>query len=388
MTRLFLVIIMLLFSGNLMAETTQENNSNFKSFTAKITGSKVRLRAGADLDSSVVSQLNKNDLVLVVQNAGDFWAIKPLPNTKSYVFRSYIIEDVIEADRVNVRLEPNLDAPIIGQLKNKDKIHGNVCAENNKWLEITPPADVCFYISKEYLTYAGDSNLYTKMQFKKSEVEKLLNSAYFITQLECKKPYDEMAPQDAIEQFDLIIKDYSEFPQYVQQAKEGLALLQDNYLQKKIAYLEAKANISQNEKDKLLYAVEKAKTFEEQDQTLQQNSHKKITTKMKFWETVEEALYATWTTFHPEKKLGDFYKEQEINAIAIVGIIEGYTQGIKNKPGDYIVKLADPTKKAFIYSTKVNLDDYVGKKVSLKVSPRPNNNFAYPAYFVNQVEIQ
>ncbi|NGX33752.1 MAG: hypothetical protein K1060chlam1_00093 [Candidatus Anoxychlamydiales bacterium] len=389
MLRLLFTINLMLFSINAMAE----NNNNqiqqrFKTFTAKITGSKVRLRSGADLDSHIITQLSKNELVLVKEDAGDFWGIKPLSNAKAYVFRSYVIDNVVEADRVNIRLEPNLDSSIIGQLKNKDKIEAKICSENNKWLEIAMPDDVYFYVAKEYLTYAGDSSFYTKMQSRKSEVEKILNSAYFITQTELKKPYDEMQPHEAIDSFDLIIKEYSEFPQHVQQAKEGLALLQDNYLQKKIAYLEAKANISHMEKDELLKAVEKANTYDEELQVANQNSNKNITGKMKFWGTVEDALYATWTTFHPEKRLNDFYKEQEINAVAIAGVIESFSQGVKNKPGDYIVKLQDPTKKAFLYSTKVNLDDFVGKKVNLKVSPRPNNNFAYPAYFVNQIEVQ
>jgi len=379
----------MLFSISLIAENNNSKvQEQFKSFTAKITGSKVRIRSGADLDSHIITQLSKNDLVLVKEDAGDFWGIAPLSNAKAYVFRSYIIDNVVEADRVNIRLEPNLDSPIIGQLKNKAVVDGKICSENNKWLEIAAPSNVCFYVAKEYLTYAGDASFYTKMQSRKSEVEKLLNSAYFITQAECKKPYDEMLPHEAIDSFDLIIKEYSDFPQHVQQAKEGLALLQDNYLQKKIAYLEAKANISNMEKDELLKAVEKANTYDTDKEVANQNPNKNLTNKMKFWQTVEDALYATWTTFHPEKKINDFYKEQEINAIAIAGVIESFSQGVKNKPGDFIVKLQDPTKKAFLYSTKVNLDEFVGKKVTLKVSPRPNNNFAYPAFFVNQVEVQ
>jgi len=390
MLRLLLTINFLLFSVSIFAE----NNNNkliqkqiFKPFTAKVTGSKVRIRSGADLESSIITQLSKNDLVLVKEDAQDFWGIKPLSNSKAYVFRSYVIDNIVEADRVNIRLEPNLDAPIIGQLRNKDKVEGKICSSNNKWLEIDVPEDVCFYIAKEYLTYAGDSTFYTKMQFRKKTVEKLLNDAYFITQAECKKPYDEMQPHEAIDDFDLIIKEYSDFPQHVQQAKEGLALLQDNYLQKKIAYLEAKANISNMEKDELLKAVEKASSSEEVE-FVNNRPISNITDKMKFWQTVEDALFATWTTFHPEKKMNDFYKEQEINSIAIAGVVESFSQGIKNKPGDFIVKLQDPTKKAFLYSTKVNLDEFVGKKVTLIVSPRPNNNFAYPAYFVNQIEVQ
>jgi len=41
---------------------------------------------------------------------------------------------------------------------------------------------------------------------------------------------------------------------------------------------------------------------------------------------------------------------------------------------------------AYLYSTQVNLEDFVGKRVTLLVSPRPNNNFAFPAYYVFEVE--
>jgi uncharacterized protein YgiM (DUF1202 family) len=393
MLRLLFVINILFFSTKLFADPNQINKENspteiiqpFKSFTGKITGNKVRIRTSPDLDSHVIYQLNKNELVLVTNDAKDFWGIKPSSNVKAYVFRNYIIDNVVEADKVNIRLQPTMDSPIIGQLKNKEKIQGNIYSQNNKWLELSLPDNINFYISKEYITNVGDADYYAKMQNRKTDVEKLVNSAYFITQSECKKPYDEMLPQEAIDQFDLIIKEYSDFPQHVQQAKEGLALLQDNYLQKKIAYLEAKANISDLEKDELSKAVEKAKQYE--PEVTNKCCSIILSDKMKFWEPIENSLYSTWTTFHPEKKIKDFYKEQEINATTIAGVVEGYSQNIKNKPGDYLVKLED-SSKAYLYSTKIDLNDYVGKKVKLQVSPRPNNNFAYPAYFVNSIEIQ
>jgi len=236
---------MLLFSVNLNAESNSTKTEKiFKPFTGKLTGNKVRVRLNPDLDAHIITSLNKNDIVLVVKDEKDFWAIKPFSHLKAYIFRSYVIDNLVEADRVNVRLEPNLDSPVIGQLHNKDKVKGEICSHNNKWLEIPFPNNIHFYIAKEYITYAGNADYYTTYQTRKKEVNNLLNSAYFITQAECKKPFDEMAPQEAISQFDTIIKNYSDFPQYVEQAKEGLSLLQDNYLQKKLAYLEAKANMS------------------------------------------------------------------------------------------------------------------------------------------------
>jgi hypothetical protein len=41
---------------------------------------------------------------------------------------------------------------------------------------------------------------------------------------------------------------------------------------------------------------------------------------------------------------------------------------------------------AYLYSTQVNLNTLLGKQVNLQVSPRYNNNFAFPAYFVLGVE--
>ena len=41
---------------------------------------------------------------------------------------------------------------------------------------------------------------------------------------------------------------------------------------------------------------------------------------------------------------------------------------------------------AYLYSTTQNLHSLVGKKVRIIASPRNNNNFAFPAYYVLSVE--
>ncbi|NGX56833.1 MAG: hypothetical protein K1060chlam5_01079 [Candidatus Anoxychlamydiales bacterium] len=361
------------------------NPSSFHSFTGKITGNKVRVRTSADLDGKVVKQLNKNELVFVKKEANDFYAIKPFSTSKAYVYKNLIVDGVVDGNLVNIRFSPDLDSPVLGQLKKGDRVLGDVCEQNSKWYEIQIPDHISFYIAKEYITYAGDEKYYAQIEKKKSEVETLLNSAYFITQTEIKKPYDEMRPDQAIDQFDAIIKGYSDFPEHVKQAKEGLVLLQDNYLQKKIAYLEAKASISEMEKEELLLSIEKSNSPKIKRPVYTSiKSNKNLPEKLKFYQPLEESLYLTWTTFHPDKSIDDFYLEQEIDANTISGVIESYSHPIKNKPGNFIV--SNGSKKAYLYSTKLDLDKYVGKKIKLKVSPRPNNNFAYPAYFVNSIE--
>ena len=47
-----------------------------------------------------------------------------------------------------------------------------------------------------------------------------------------------------------------------------------------------------------------------------------------------------------------------------------------NKPGSYIVRDRDLTR-AYLYSTMVDLHSVVGQYVTLVVSDRPNNDFAF-----------
>lgn len=384
-----LFILPFIFGPNLFAE-----EHSFTPFTGKVIADKVRMRTSPDLDSHILNQINKDTLLLVVGEKNDFYAIKPPSETKMYVFRSYLIDNVVEANQVNVRLKPDLSSPVLGQLKNKQRVDGAVYQKDNKWLEISPPESVCFYVAKDYITKAGDSTYYGLMQERKEEVSKILNSAFFLTQAECKKPFDEMEPKKAIAQFEAVISGYSDFPEYVQQAKEGLALLQDNYLQKKIVYLESKANIAPEEKEEIFKEVASLKSSQAQkkseplSESASLNSpfdEKKLSNGMKEWITIEKDIFSTWSSFHPEKNVEDFYSEQKANAITIKGTIECYDQNVKNKPGNFILK-GENIPVAYLYSIQVDLSKFVGKEVSVTVTPRSNNNFAFPAYFVNSVE--
>lgn len=384
---------MCLFSHPAYSEpnaSAKEEIKKFEAFTGKIIGNKVRLRSAPDLDSSIIIQeMQKNDLLLVVDEHSDFWAVSPPESNKAYVFRSYILDNTVEAERVNVRLTPDTDSPILTQLHSGDKIEGKICEENHKWLEIPMPHKVRFYVAKEYVSKAGDQNYLAKMKERKVEVDNLLNSAYFLTEQECKKPFNAMHPQDAIIQFETIITSYTEFPEHVSQAKDGLALLQDNYLQKKIAYLEEKEQITQEQKEKLLSELPKLnKTSQKEEKSSVYSQMKaQFSTASEKWLQKEKELFESWNSYHSDKTLSDFYQEQEVNAISINGLLEPYSKEVNDKPGDHLLKDPDTHQPvAFVYSTKVDLDKYIGKQVTMVVCPRPNNNFAFPAYYVTEIK--
>ncbi len=399
MYRLFLFCIV---SAALCANITADVKSSlkapenqqilpFRSFTGKIVGNKVRLRTKPDFDGHIVRQLQKNDLILVVGEEADFWTVEAPKNTKAYVFRSYVIDNTIEASKVNIRLEPNIEAPIIGQLLSGEKVQGEVCLHNNKWMEIAPPKTVHFFVSKEFVSAAGPAELFAKMEKKKAEASFLLNHSYSLAEEECKKPFEEMDPKPAIAEFEKILQNYSEFEEEIVQAKEGLAALEDNYIKKKVAFLEGKRDDSTVVEVAFPKLAGGSMTMPiKQDPNIWQkrnyfHKNKNASAKMKYWQAIEEGLYSSWSSFHSEKKPDEFYLEQKVNAHTLKGAIESYDTVLKNKPGDYILK-DNNSAIAFLYSTHIDLDNWVGKKVQLIVSPRPNNHFAFPAYFVLEVQ--
>lgn len=363
-------------SSNTPPPPTATQTASFKPFTGKVLGYKVRLRTKPDLESYILCQLNKNDLLMIVGEENDFWIAKPPKNTKAYVFRSYVIDQVIEANRVNVRINPNTEAPIIGQLQKGDRIDGTISSIDSKWLEITPPDNAGFYIAKEFIGYAGTYDYLEVMEKKKEEVNELLNTAYLMTEAECKKPFDQMAPEKAISLFEQIIEKYPEFDDCIVQSKEGLALLQDSYLQKKLTYLEEKADLSQD----------KAASPSFPKYVPPRKSEKEpIAEKLKGWGESENVLYQRWSTFHPAKSMDDFYKEQKVNSIVLKGTIKPFDQQIKNKPGNFILE-TNQGPVGYLYSTQIDLEKWNGKEVSIVASPRSNNHFAFPAYYVFEVK--
>lgn len=364
---------------------------DYSAFTGKLLANKVRVRAKADLESPIIRQMNKNELLLVVGEQGDFYAVEPMKETKAYIFRSYVLDNIVEANRVNVRLEPHVDAPIIGQLQAGDVVAGTICSINHKWLEITPPKGVRFYVAKEFISKAGGPEFLANMQKRKEQMDELLSSAYLHAEEECKKEYEEMAPQHAIEQFQKILRSFADFPDAVMQAKEGLALLKETYLNKKIAYLEAKAELPPSAKEDLLakHKAENSELFASDTVKVDPSLWSRRSQKgenLGFWDTLEESLYLSWSAFHTGKSFNDYYAEQRANSSVLTGVVERYTYEVRNKPGDFILRGADDTPVAYLYSTKIDLDSFAGKSVTLLASPRPNNHFAFPAYYVFSVE--
>ena len=392
----------------------KENTSAFKEtsfetpltpFAGSISGTKVRMRTQPTLEAHVVRETANGEMFVVVGELNGYYAISPPKDAKGYVFRTFILDGMVEGERVNIRLYPDIDAPVIGQLNRGDTVNSIVSDANNKWLEIALPETCKFYIAREYIENRGPAELIATLEKKKSEATHLLSSAYLFAQAEIQKPFEQIDLDKINDKFAQITKEFKDLPGISEQVKDVSTLMQDIYVQKKVAFLEGKSShtahsfeIDSEQLEKLAkLGIEIKNTPEEKGiNTIASAASKtiglastlgdsEITDKMLVWQPLEESFYHLWASANSEKTLEEFYAQEEGEAMTLVGIVEPYNRPVKNRPGDFLLR-CDNLPVAFLYSTKINLEKLVGQKVTLVAAPRPNHNFAFPAYFVIALE--
>lgn len=338
-------------------------------FTGSVKRNKVRLRLHPDTESPIIQEMSKGALLTVVGESDDFWAVEAPQNTKLYVFRSFVLDGQIEGNHVNVRLSPSTDAPIVTHLNSGDNVEGTICTANSKWLEIAPPKTTKFYIAKSYIENLGGPEVKITYETKRAQAEQDLLSATQFANNELQKNFPNIDLDKINNSFQTIIQEYASFTDLTEKAQELLTKTQEQFLDKRIGYLESK-------------------TFEEEALSMQANPAGKVfhpcTDKMKLWEPIEETLYLSWVNMNEGRDMHDYYEDQKIASVKITGLLESYSAPVKCRPGDYFIK-QDGLPVGYVYSTKVNLEEFVGKNVTCIGTPRPNNNFAFPAYFILEV---
>ncbi len=385
-------------------------SSPLQSFTGKITSNKVRLRLQPTYDGAVIRELKRNDLVVVLGETDDFYIIQPPADIHGYVFRTYVLDNVIEGNKVNVRLNPDLDAPVLAQLNSGDRVDGTIDPANNKWIKIKLPSTARLYVAKEYIEKVGDAGLMARLEKKQEDANRLLTTTETMSKTEMQKSFEQINIENLKANYQYIISNYAEFPELSTKAKELLTALQEAYIAKKMAFLEAQSKQSTVTLENNKKLAEELQAYKAKlarlEQYIEKNRapaaappavivsppvHKKpsqVPMNMSIWLPQEENLFREWAQHkggNPSPQ--DFYEAQKAEAFVLKGVVDPYNRPVKNKPGDYmLVNTASKLPIAFLYSTHVNLQDYIGHEISIVVVPRSNNNYAFPAYFVLSLE--
>lgn len=392
---LFLIIFSAITFSPLFCAKIQPQKTvpAFEPFTGKIIGNRVRLRLAPSLEGHIVKELDRGDILAVVDQNQEYFAIAPTKDLKAYIFRTHVLDNKVEGERVNIRLEPNLDSPILAQLNSGDHVNINAASQTKgKWLEIDLPKNVHLWVAKDYIENIGPVGYAEKYQQRVAEANQLLGTANLISQAEFRKSFQEIDLERVTRNFERVLTNYTDLEEVHEKAKTAIQALQKDYCDKKIAYLETKAGKAAIEVQSLNAKLTTLKPNEQESANTPQTFEspfknvlpkENITDKMKVWQPLEYSLFQSWANQKDQKeaKLQDFYQEEILDAKSLKGILEPFDNFVKNKPGDFLVRL-DNDSTAYLYSTHVNLQEFVGKRINMKVAKRDSHHFAFPAYYV------
>jgi len=342
-------------------------HKDIEPFTGKISGNKVRMRLSPTLDAAILSELNKDDLIVVTGEVDEFYSVKPSPSTKAYVYRAYVLDDVVEASNVNVRLEPNNHAPILSQLNQGDHVSGVLCANNNKWLEIAPPESIRFYVAKNFVSKAGDETLYQKTENRRQETQQKLASLEEAIEKEMKRPFATIKLVPFIDELKTITTESQDLPELAGQAETMILSAQEQYV-----------SLSQNqqhtsEEGEQIALSEQAGFYRFASFALEKQERA----------LVEEAIANGQATSQEE-----FYTKECSNAEEMTGQLIPYERTSSTRPGDFmLVDIKTKVPVAYLYSSSIDLKEYIGRTITAVASGRPNHHYALPAFFVHEARV-
>ncbi len=351
-----------------------------EAFTGKVTGSRVRVRLQPSLDGMILKELSQGELLIVTGEVDDFYAVKPESQCKGYIYRAYVLDNIVEANNVNLRLEPDIHAPILTQLGQGDVVKGTICPENNKWLMIDLPDTVRFYIAKDFVANVGDVSLYKRTQMRRQQLVGRLDAIEKNIQQELAKPFAEVQLVPYVNDLKTIVAQNQDLPELSEKAQSLIKTIQEQYLQLSLkrpleGEKESDRPLEQRHEQSQIAAVDTSslhdvRHFSSFALDQQENS----------------ILNNAFTSGKVDSR-ETFYLEELRNAQELIGQLVPYDRPVKNRPGDFM--LVDAKTKvpiAYLYSNRLDLHQFAGQHVHLMVSPRPNHHFALPAYFVLEVK--
>lgn len=398
------------------------DKATFSPFTGEIKGNRVRLRLAPHTDSSIIKELSKGDCLAVLGESKDYYIVAAPEGVRGYVFRTFVLDNVIEGEKVNVRLEPSTSAPILARLSKGTTVQTLGTAQG-KWVEIALPKQCVFYVAKNFVKNVGTLDLYNQKEGKKKLALDLLNSAMDFADAELKKKVEDVDLDAIYKRMNLAqsgeLKDVPGLQPLVHKALEKV---QEAFLAKSIEETSAKtmsSPISQQQHKTVeeavvpsspeISAISKIEAHKEVSGSstlpeplqvqesvpikgsllshyIRKKGFAKVSPVVEGRESFERSLFEVWASLQPEENrhkltMESFYKDEEKKKQELVGELEVYPHVVKNNPGDYLLRNGEDVV-AFVYATSIDLNQWLGKRVVLNCVSRPNNHFAFPAYIV------
>ena len=208
----FLFIVFIISNMTIHA---QEQETHAFPFVGVVTTDSVNVRAGANINFEIVTQLDKNKNVVVLEEKFGWYKIEAPEEANFWIFHEYVEEDLINAYSVNVRCGPGTHYSVNTQVEKGDKVE--VIEKKDQWLRIKAPKDASTWISKDYVKFEKTLELYLKEKKEMGEARriaekkvKMWEEASELEKEELKKEIREMELSPVIEKYEKMKEEFSD----------------------------------------------------------------------------------------------------------------------------------------------------------------------------------
>ncbi|MEM8628677.1 MAG: SH3 domain-containing protein [Chlamydiota bacterium] len=312
--------------------------------------------------------MRQDDIVLIVGQKKDFWQLAPPKTLHCYIPSACVSPGNSLLKSVQVFPKPSADGPVLATLQKGEPVSVLPSKQEAGWCEISPPSCLSCYARKDAVVYCDTADQFSLLVESREKAESDLLQAYRGLERVLKEPQITPLAEKVSLFFHDFLREYAPFPFLQNRAREGLYFLEEH--KKKWASSR----------------MEKERNFSLQTGSLEKVAVSPLQPKgVDPWRQVEEGLFSIWQTSHPHKSLQEYYAEQTLQGVTAEGMIEAYEMRVTNCPGDFLLR-KNQRPVALLYSTKWDLTKYQGKQVRLLLAPRPNHQWAFPAYFVLEVD--
>lgn len=191
-------------------------------FAGVISGDRVNIRAGGNLNFEILTQLNRDDKVIVLDRSPDWYKIKIPESSAVFISQKYVkrLRGVyqVNADRVNVRAGAGLNYNVIGQLNSGDRI--TVLEKKGDWYRVRPPVDFAAWVYRDFVKYYSTVEGHLRKEKSKKELKKKFAELNAQAAIELNKPPEEAQLQPLLEEYGHFIELYADYPEAVSAGKK------------------------------------------------------------------------------------------------------------------------------------------------------------------------
>ncbi len=156
MKKIFLLTLYFLFAVSFQREGFCQNKVDSFPFMAKVNAKDVNIRSGPNLNFEIIGKTKNNQIVAVFGKKDSWYKVKipyefdVFINAKLVQIKSDSI-GLITTNRVNVRSRPNLKATVLSQMNKGDLV--SLRGTKEDWLIIAPPRNCYAWINEKFLDY-------------------------------------------------------------------------------------------------------------------------------------------------------------------------------------------------------------------------------------------